>query len=144
MNDEPEDLPIRGDLSKRFAVDTAGMDCSKSPYPGRDRHHLVTDTNALAWEPEAPGVEIKPLYSQPGFSDSMRLERWAAGADPGPACYAEGVEFFVLEGTLEDELGAYPKGTWLRLPVGASHRARSRTGCRLYAKRGGFPYLRAG
>ena len=38
-------------------------------FPGRDRRHLVNDTNALAWEPSpAPGVAHKPLYQQDGLA----------------------------------------------------------------------------
>lgn len=51
----------------------------------------------------------------------LRLERWAAGASLPAVTYEQGVEFYLFDGTFEDENGAYAGGTWLRLPVGASH-----------------------
>jgi anti-sigma factor ChrR (cupin superfamily) len=114
-------------------------------FPGRERRHVVVDTNALVWLPTAiPGVLHKPLYAQEGFSDATRLERFEPGADAGARAYPAGAELFVLEGELADESGAYGRGVWLRLPAGAKHHPRaSRGGCTLYVKTGGLPYLRA-
>jgi hypothetical protein len=112
--------------------------------PGRERRHVVVDTQGLAWEPsKTPGISKKTLCEQAGFSDVARLERWAPGADPGPIGYAQGAELFVLEGELRDEAGSYSAGCWTRLPVGAEHHPRSAAGCTLYVKRGGLPYLRS-
>ena len=111
-------------------------------FPGRDRHHVVVDSNALAWEPgTAPGVSRKPLYQQQGFSDEVRLERWAAGAEPGRVSYEQGAELFVLEGEFSDDEGAYARGSWLRLPTASDHRPRSEKGCTLYVKTAGLAYL---
>ncbi len=112
-------------------------------FPGLDREHHVIDTNARDWEAGAVGVSSKPLYQQDGFSDTTRLERWEAGAAPGARTYAGGVEFFVVDGAFEDEAGQYGAGTWLRLPVGATHTPRSTGGCTLYVKDGGLTYLRS-
>jgi hypothetical protein len=50
-------------------------------FPGRTRAHVVTRTDTVAWQPTArAGVAVRPLYSQAGFADSMRLERWSARA----------------------------------------------------------------
>ncbi|HTO09217.1 MAG TPA: cupin domain-containing protein [Myxococcota bacterium] len=113
-------------------------------FPGRERRHVALDTNALAWRPGAqPGVSEKPLYAQPGFSDVMRLVRWAPGIDLGVTEYAQGAELFVLEGAFSDESGEHGRGAWLRFPVGAKHQPRaSAAGCTLYAKTGGLCYLR--
>ena len=89
-------------------------------------------------------MEIKPLYQQDGFADTMRLERWAAGTAPGPISYEGGVELFVIAGGFEDESGTYREGAWLRLPPGSAHRPRTRDGCELYVKRSGFEVLRSG
>jgi hypothetical protein len=111
--------------------------------PGRERRHIVLDTRKLAWEPGSPpAVACKPLYRQAGFSDLIRLERWAPQADLGTVCYEQGAEFFVLEGEFTDEAGAYSAGCWLRLPAGSGHHPRSASGCTLYLKRCGLPYLR--
>lgn len=111
-------------------------------FPGRERSHVVVDTNTLAWQPSAnPAVMHKPLYQQAGFSDLIRLERWAPHADLGVISYEQGAEMFVLDGEFADEAGAYTAGCWLRLPVGSAHHPRSASGCTLYIKQSGLPYL---
>jgi anti-sigma factor ChrR (cupin superfamily) len=112
-------------------------------FPGLDREHHVIDTLAMDWQPgPAEGIACKPLYAQAGYSDSTRLERWDAGTSPGRIEYPDGAEFYVLAGDWADDQGVYAAGTWLRFPVGATHRPHSDAGCTLYAKRGGLAYLR--
>ena len=112
-------------------------------FPGRDRQHVAIDTAELEWQPgPAPGIHLKPLYAQAGYSDTMRLERWQPGTDPGVVSYEQGAELFVLDGTFSDDEGDYAEGSWLRLPAGASHHPRSAEGCTLYIKQSGLPYLR--
>jgi anti-sigma factor ChrR (cupin superfamily) len=114
-------------------------------YPGRAREPVATRTDMLAWRPAArAGVAVRPLYSQQGFADSMRLERWSPQTRLGRLPYPNGAELFVLEGSFADEEGAYACGTWLRLPRGASHSPLTQEGCTIYIKEGGFAYLRAG
>jgi anti-sigma factor ChrR (cupin superfamily) len=113
-------------------------------FPGRDRQHVVIDTSDLEWQPgPRPGISLKPLYAQRGYTDTMRLERWQPGVDPGVASYEHGAELFVLEGSFSDDEGEYGKGSWLRLPSGATHDPRSANGCTLYIKQSGLPYLRS-
>lgn len=112
--------------------------------PGRDRRHVVLDTRAMPWQPTAlQGISVKPLYEQAGFSDTVRLERWAADFPGRARTYPLGVELFVIEGSFTDESGTHAAGTWLRLPVRSSHRAGTEQGCTLFVKEGGFPYLRS-
>lgn len=112
-------------------------------FPGRERHHVVVDTNALAWQPTSiPGISSKLLYEQSGFSDRVLLERWDAGTERGVTRYEQGAELFVLDGEFADEAGTYSAGCWLRFPVGSQHRPRSTRGCSLYVKHAGLPYLR--
>jgi len=47
-----------------------------------------------------------------------------------------GQEVFVVEGAFQDEHGSYPRGSWVRLPVGTAHAPLSPTGCRLFVKVG--------
>jgi anti-sigma factor ChrR (cupin superfamily) len=111
-------------------------------FPGRDRRHVAIDTLTLPWQPGAtPGISMTSLYQQPGYADSMRLERWQPGARSQARAYAGGAELFVLEGTLADESGRHAAGSWLRFPPGATHRAGTDEGCTLYVKEGGFAYL---
>ena len=113
-------------------------------FPGRDRKHVAVNTNKLDWQlTSVTGVVQKTLYQQRGFSDVTHLERWAPGADLGHTAYAQGAEMFVLDGEFTDEAGAYSAGHWLRLPSGSEHHPGSATGCTLYIKRSGLPYLRS-
>ena len=45
-----------------------------------------------------------------------------------------GEEFIVLEGTFSDEFGYYPKGTYVRNPMGSSHNPYSDSGCVIFVK----------
>lgn len=111
-------------------------------FPGTDREHHVIDTNALSWQPtRIDGIDRKPLYSQAGFTDTSCLERWSEGAGPGLVTHEQGAEWLILTGEIEDDEGVYGPGSWLRFPVGATHRPRAMSNCRLYAKRGGLAYL---
>lgn len=113
-------------------------------FPGRERRHVVVDTDKLEWQPSSiPGVAHKALYQQTGFSDTVRLERWEPQTDLGTITYERGVEFFVLEGGFADDAGYYDAGCWMRLPAGSEHQPRSTGGCTLYIKAAGLPYLRS-
>jgi anti-sigma factor ChrR (cupin superfamily) len=50
-----------------------------------------------------------------------------------------GEEILVLEGTFEDEMGRYPKGTWIRSPHLSTHAPFSTEGCTILVKTGHLP-----
>jgi len=109
--------------------------------PGRERRHVALDTRTASWQPAGrTGIERLPLWQQPGFADRAGLERWAPGAAREESD-DQGLELFVLDGALEDEAGRHGPLSWLRVPAGLAHTARSPQGCTLYVKRGGFAYL---
>lgn len=111
-------------------------------YAGANRRRVALDTNELNWQQQSEaGVEVKTLYRQEGFADSLRIERWAAGLDPLVRSYPGGVEIFVLSGQFSDDQGVYPTGSWLRLPEAGSHCPRSIEGCELYVKEAGLAAL---
>lgn len=112
-------------------------------FPGRDRHHVATTIDAGEWQSDH-GRATKHLYSQAGYADSTRLERWLPGASLGEMSYQRGAELFILSGAFEDELGAYDAHTWLRLPAQFTHHPSTAKGCTLYIKEGGFVYLHGG
>ena len=112
-------------------------------YAGVGRPYQKTTVRELAWRPSGrDGVDVKGLYEDPTFPDSMRLERWAEGAAPGALLCEGGLELFVLEGALEDLERRYGPGAWCRLPDGDSWDAHSREGCIAYVKAGGVTSLR--
>lgn len=103
---------------------------------------LVVDTNAGKWQPgSVPGLERLPLFASEATGEKVYLARFAPeGINPGDA-HPGGEELLVLDGTLEDEYGTYPAGTWLRQPDGSSHSPFSSDGCTLWVKRGHLPPL---
>jgi len=113
-------------------------------FPGRTRRHVAIVSGEQPWQATArSGVQVRPLYAQPGFADTVRLERWAAGTRLGRIDFTSGAELFVLEGSFADEGGRFARGTWLRLPPGSAHSPVAEQGCVLYIKEGGFAYLNA-
>jgi anti-sigma factor ChrR (cupin superfamily) len=113
-------------------------------YAGADRLHDCVDTSALPWRPTAQaGVEAKQLYAQSGYPDTVALECWSAGVCLEERSYPEGVEYFVLEGSFDDEEGSHRTGAWLRLPNGSRHRPFAPEGCVVYVKRDGVGSLAA-
>jgi len=115
---------LNGDLTARVAVATAAMPWSPSPSGTvwRKRVHLVGP-------PEAGQV--------------TSIVRYEPNSTFHTHAHPDGEEIFVLDGSLAVGGARHAAGSWLRFPVGDSTRLRSETGCTLYVKRGGLPYLRS-
>jgi anti-sigma factor ChrR (cupin superfamily) len=100
-----------------------------------DRAKVRIDTTRAAWQPgPVEGVSTMPLYQR--AAERVALVRLAPGTRLGRHGHPGGEEIFVLEGTLADEAGRYPKGSWLRNPAGSEHAPYSDDGCLLYIKTG--------
>lgn len=113
-------------------------------FPGTERNHVAIPTAGLPWSTTArSGVEVKALYEQDGFTDTMRLERWTKNNSLETVDYPDGAEILVIEGRFEDEAGAYGAGSWFRFPAGSQHTPQTNDECTLYIKEGGFTYLDA-
>ncbi len=151
FSDEHGDWPVgtyllnpEGFRHAPFSDDGCVLLVKLRQFQGRERRHVVVDTQKLAWETTpVPGVSRKLLYEQSGFSDRVLLERWDPGANVGVVRYAQGAELFVLDGEFADEAGTYAAGCWLRLPIGSQHQPRTARGCTLYVKQSGLSYLRS-
>ncbi len=107
--------PIHGDLSRRVAVETAGLEWQPSPSGTvwRKRLHLVG------------GVESGQVTSIVRYEPNSRFS-----AHDHP----EGEEILVLRGTFQDEHGGWPAGTYLLNPEGFRHAPFSDEGCELFVK----------
>ncbi len=111
-------------------------------FPGADRRHIATQTNDQPWTGSGrAGASVKELYSQPPYTDRMRLERWESPAEAGAINFELGAELFVINGAFSDEYGHYRAHSWLRIPAGGALRPTSDESCELYVKEGGFAYL---
>lgn len=100
-----------------------------------DQQHIVIDTNKGDWSPGlVAGLQVLPLHTY--GTEQVALVKWAPGTTFQQHRHSGGEEIFVLEGTFADEQGVYPKGTWLRNPLGSVHTPVSEDGCLIYVKTG--------
>lgn len=99
-----------------------------------DQQRVVMDTQKSNWIPgSANGLQVLPLHRH--GTETVALMKWAAGTHLQQHSW-NGEEIFVLDGAFSDELGTYPKGTWIRNPSGSVHTPFTRSGCVLYVKTG--------
>ena len=81
------------------------------------------------------GVEKHLLDRQGGeVARTTSIVRYLPGSRFERHNHCGGEEILVLEGTLSDELGAYPAGTYLLNPGGSAHAPSSKEGCTLLVK----------
>ncbi|MCR9255591.1 MAG: cupin domain-containing protein [Alphaproteobacteria bacterium] len=99
-------------------------------------------TNILAedgWNTgPAEGMQVKPLYTFDG--EKVFAVKFAPGAVNATHSHPGGEEILVLEGSISDEDGTYPKGAWVRSPAGSSHEVTAGPeGAVLWIKHGHLP-----
>jgi len=104
-------------------------------HGGPKRQQVRTNIFEGPWQPgRIPHIHVKPLYEQEGFVEKVWIERWAPGTCLSNVTESTVKEIFVIEGVWGDELGNYPKHSWLRYPPNQTYSAASETGCLLYVK----------
>ncbi|MBN9147093.1 MULTISPECIES: cupin domain-containing protein [unclassified Nitrobacter] len=91
---------------------------------------------ALAWAPSpAKGVKRRMLFRiGDEVARATSIVRYAPGSHFARHGHPGGEEFLVLEGTLQDETGDFPVGTYVRNPPGTGHAPGSETGCTIFVK----------
>jgi anti-sigma factor ChrR (cupin superfamily) len=101
-------------------------------------HNLAISipTNNLPWLPSPiAGIERRMLERNGAeLARATSIVRYQAETQFSSHTHELGEEIFVLEGTLQDEHGVYPAGTYIRNPPGSSHSPSSITGCTLFVK----------
>ncbi|MFU7019309.1 cupin domain-containing protein [Pseudomonas aeruginosa] len=107
-------MRLNDDLHTRTLVHATKQDWVPSPAKGVERRMLFRigeeKARATSIVRYAPGGRF-PLHGHPG-----------------------GEEFFVLDGTFQDETGDFPAGTYVRNPPGTGHAPGSEAGCTLFVK----------
>jgi len=100
-----------------------------------DDRRVVFDTTKGMWAPaQSDGLQIMDLHL---FEETrVALLRFETGLSLASHDHPLGEEFFVLDGGLEDELGNYVAGSWVRQPAGSGHRPHSPRGCVVLSKSG--------
>lgn len=107
-------MQINADLTKRAVMDANTLDWMPSPLPGVERRMLERD-----------GEEVARATS---------IVRYAPGSAFSAHTHSGGEEFLVLEGVFSDEMGDFPKGMYVRNPVGSRHTPSSADGCTIFVK----------
>lgn len=97
---------------------------------------VVIDTNAMPWEASPmAGVSRRKLDR---IGDEVARATSLVKYDPksyfSPHTHSGGEEFLVLEGVFSDQHGDYPAGTYVRNPIGTSHKPHSEDGCVILVK----------
>jgi anti-sigma factor ChrR (cupin superfamily) len=95
---------LRADFSKREVVRPSDYEWVASPMPGVERMML-----------DRIGDEV---------ARATTIVRYAPDSEFSSHTHGGGEEYLVLEGVFSDEHGDYPKGTYVRNPVGSSHTPR--------------------
>lgn len=94
-------MKLNADFTARAAVHHAHTDWVSSPMPGVHRKML-----------DRVGGEVARATS---------IVRYAPGSAFSAHTHDGGEEFLVLDGTFEDDYGAFPKGTYVRNPPTSRH-----------------------
>ena len=107
-------MQIHADVTKRAVMHSQEIDWIASPLPGVDRRMLERD-----------GQEVARATS---------IVRYAPGSAFSAHTHSGGEEFIVLDGVFTDEMGDFPKGMYVRNPVGSRHTPSSAPGCTIFVK----------
>ena len=107
-------MRINADFTKRASVHAGAADWVQSPMPGVERRML-----------DRIGDEV---------ARATTIVRYAPGTAFSPHTHSGGEEFYVLDGTFQDERGDYPAGSYVRNPPTSRHTPRSQAGCTIFVK----------
>ena len=131
-NDSSSTFPGQNDDGSALLYVAAGQMLTS------DTEQRRIDTNdASRWLPgPTEGTEVLPLHGH-GTGNSM-LIRWNTPVEIKPRLDPTGEEILVLSGTLQDALGHYPAGSWIRNPVEAWQNWGAVPGTVVYYKNGHF------
>ncbi|WP_077338597.1 cupin domain-containing protein [Pseudocolwellia agarivorans] len=84
---------------------------------------VIVSSNKLAWVPSPmPGVDRKMLDRiGDEVARATTIVRYKPYSEFSAHLHSGGEEFFVLEGVFSDEHNNYPKGSYVRNPIGTQH-----------------------
>jgi anti-sigma factor ChrR (cupin superfamily) len=88
-------------------------------FDAGDVFSLRIDTRKGDWLPGEYGVRVMPLFYYE--TEMVALYKWPAGTRYEAHPHFGGEEVFVISGTMCDEYGEYPAGTWMRSPHNSEH-----------------------
>jgi len=107
-------MRIHADLSKRAVVNSNDLAWVDSPLPGVQRRMLERD-----------GDEVARATTIVRFAPESYFDAHIHGG---------GEEFLVLDGVFSDEMGDFPRGMYVRNPIGSRHKPHTREGTTILVK----------
>ncbi len=103
-------------------------------HPDDDASVRVNTLDPGGWQDGRDGEHILLLHIRP--DEEVVMLDWARGSSFEEQEFPGGAEYFVVEGSFEDQDGHYDQGTWLRLPPGTRQKIRTTQGARVWRKTG--------
>ncbi|WP_269583168.1 cupin domain-containing protein [Roseibium sp. Sym1] len=94
----------------------------------------VNTLDPAGWQAGRAGESILPLYIRP--DEEVVMLDWERGASFDAQEFPGGAEYFVVEGSFEDQDGRYDQGTWLRVPPDSRQTITTSQGARVWRKTG--------
>ena len=107
-------MRLNADFSQRVAVRPDGYEWVTSPVGGVDRMML-----------DRIGEEVARATTIVRFAPNSYFDAHTHGG---------GEEFLVLDGVFSDQYGDFPAGTYVRNPIGTSHKPHTEQGCTILVK----------
>ena len=110
-------MKLNADLAQRACINMHDLAWEDSPSSGVQRLRLERDDD------------------KPPVERVTTIVRFAPGSSFSGHVHGGGEEFFVLEGEFGDEHDRYPRGTYVRNPIGTAHSPRvGPEGCVIFVK----------
>lgn len=107
-------MRLNADFSQRVVIRPQDYNWVQSPATGVERMML-----------DRIGQEVARATTIVRFAPESYFEAHTHGG---------GEEFLVLEGVFSDESGDYPAGSYVRNPIGTSHKPHTKEGCTILVK----------
>jgi anti-sigma factor ChrR (cupin superfamily) len=124
----------RGFIHSPFSDEGCTILVKLHQFQPDDTARLAIDTHKAAWQRLDNGIQILPLHEH--HAERVLLVRLPASVPGIPHTHPGGEEIYVVSGSIRDENGHYPAGTWLRMPPGSSHTPVAVTDALLWIKSG--------
>lgn len=112
--------PIGSSHSPRIGSQGATIFVKLHQFAMDDSEQKVINSCHGHWHPGSiSGLNVMPLHTY--INEHTALLKWSPNTQFNTHSHSGGEEILVLEGTLYDERGMYPKGSWLRSPNFSQH-----------------------